>query len=146
MFIPGGWWYAVLNLGDTISIKENFCNIGNFDRVWYNMRKCQKTQAYKWLLCLEKENNDLYQRALTMNRRDLFEMWKPTKNPEEEQKTTIHDDEMTYEDISIDHNTDSKMFEKNDDPFLKQVLLSKDRTLDDKIKFMNFVNCNIKKS
>ena len=81
-----------------------------------------------------------------MNRRDLFEMWKPTKNPEEEQKTTIHDDEMTYEDISIDHNTDSKMFEKNDDPFLKQVLLSKDRTLDDKIKFMNFVNCNIKKS
>lgn len=49
MFIPGGWWYAVLNLGDTISIKEKFCNIANFDRVWYNMRKYRKVLAYKWL-------------------------------------------------------------------------------------------------
>ena len=49
MFVPGGWWHAVINLDNTIAITENVCNPGNFERVWTQTRKSRKRLAYKWL-------------------------------------------------------------------------------------------------
>ena len=39
IFIPGGWWHAVLNLDDTVAVTENYVNPGNFDHVWRKTRK-----------------------------------------------------------------------------------------------------------
>ena len=55
MFVPGGWWHAVINLDNTIAITENICNQGNFERVWTQTRKSRKRLAYRWLKLLRRE-------------------------------------------------------------------------------------------
>jgi len=67
MFVPGGWWHAVINLDNTVAITENVCNEGNFDRVWLQTRKARKRLAYKWLGKLRKRHPDIYQRAILHN-------------------------------------------------------------------------------
>ena len=52
IFVPGNWWHAVLNLDNTIAVTENFCNYGNFDRVWLETRKGRKKLSVKWLALL----------------------------------------------------------------------------------------------
>ena len=77
MFVPGGWWHAVINLDNTIAITENVCNEGNFERVWLQTRKGRKRLAFKWLKKLYKFYPALYQIAVKMNKRDLHVMWTP---------------------------------------------------------------------
>lgn len=74
VFIPNGWWHAVLNMNDTVGITQNFCSPRNFDSVWLKTRKDRKMMAYKWLVQLEQHYPDLFQRALAMNERDGFVM------------------------------------------------------------------------
>lgn len=53
-----------MNLDNTIAITENFCNEGNFERVWIQTRKQRKRLAYKWLRKLKAPHPQLYERAL----------------------------------------------------------------------------------
>lgn len=74
VFIPNGWWHAVLNLTDTVGVTQNFCSSRNFDQVWIKTRTGRKKMAYKWLKELECKYPHLAARALELNHRDNFVM------------------------------------------------------------------------
>lgn len=48
VFIPAGWWHAVLNLDDTIGVTQNFVSRANFDDAWRKVRTQRKRMAAKW--------------------------------------------------------------------------------------------------
>lgn len=74
VFVPNGWWHAVLNLTDTVGVTQNFCSKRNFDKVWRQTRSGRKRMAWKWLQRLEVDYPDLAARAKRMNRNDGFRM------------------------------------------------------------------------
>jgi histone arginine demethylase JMJD6 len=74
IFVPYGWWHAVLNLEDTVAITQNYCSRRNFDNVWLKTRSGRKRMAWKWLCQLEIDHPDLADRAKELNRRDDFVM------------------------------------------------------------------------
>jgi histone arginine demethylase JMJD6 len=53
VFIPGGWWHAVLNLSDTIAITQNIMTEINFESVWRSIRSERKKFARKFMKDLE---------------------------------------------------------------------------------------------
>ena len=59
MFVPSNWWHAVLNLDMTVAITQNFCNYGNFDRVWIRTRKGRKKLSVKFLELLNQHKDTL---------------------------------------------------------------------------------------
>lgn len=75
VYVPGKWWHCVLNLDDTIAITQNYCNRGNFDRVWRDARKNRKKMAVRWLRKMKTIDNQLYKRALQLNKEDNFMMY-----------------------------------------------------------------------
>jgi histone arginine demethylase JMJD6 len=53
VFIPNGWWHAVLNLSHTVAVTQNFCSAANFDSVWLKTRADREKMAAKWLVQLK---------------------------------------------------------------------------------------------
>jgi histone arginine demethylase JMJD6 len=72
IYVPGGWWHAVLNLDDTMAVTQNFCNSANFDNVWRSMRVQRYQLARYFLFKLSKKNPALYKRAIQLNSLDHF--------------------------------------------------------------------------
>ena len=104
MFVPGAWWHGVINLDNTVAITENICNHGNFDRVWCQTRKQRKRMAYKWLRKIRRNYRSLYVRALMMNRRDYWVMWRPPGAS----KKNDHDSGSSEDSSSTTSSSDSE--------------------------------------
>jgi len=74
VYIPFGWWHAVLNVTHTVGITQNFCSQRNFDIVWTKTRTGRKKMAYKWLCQLDTHYPHLAQRARELNTQSDFVM------------------------------------------------------------------------
>ena len=86
VYIPNGWWHAVLNLTDTVGVTQNFCSQRNFDQVWLKTRTGRKKMAYKWLKKLEESYPHLAARAVQLNKEDKFVMKYDPKEIEKQEK------------------------------------------------------------
>ncbi|RLN43683.1 hypothetical protein BBJ28_00004000 [Nothophytophthora sp. Chile5] len=74
VFIPGGWWHAVLNVDDTVAVTQNFCSSQNFATVWRKTRSGRKRMAVKWLKKLEEQHPELAAMATELNQKDKYVM------------------------------------------------------------------------
>ena len=75
VFVPHGWWHAVMNVTHTVGVTQNYCSRRNFDEVWIQTRSGRKKMACSWLRRLQEHYPDLARRAKALNRRDRFVMW-----------------------------------------------------------------------
>lgn len=74
VFIPGGWWHAVLNVEDSVAVTQNFCSSQNFRGVWRKTRSGRKRMAVKWLAKLDATRPELARIARELNDKDEFVM------------------------------------------------------------------------
>jgi histone arginine demethylase JMJD6 len=93
IFVPGGWWHAVLNLDETMAVTQNFMHPHLFDEVWKDFRSNRKKLSHFFLKMLKKKQPGFYERALELNRKDKFVMFpdrpkKPSAVPFKEDDTT----------------------------------------------------------
>ena len=72
VYIPGGWWHAVLNLEDSIAITQNFCSRVNLVNVWRKTRTGRKKMAQKWLIKLREHYSHLADIIDKVNDEDKF--------------------------------------------------------------------------
>lgn len=74
VYVPNGWWHAVLNLTHTVGVTQNFCSQRNFNEVWVQTRSGRKKMAWKWLHQLDVHYPHLAETARRLNKRDNFVM------------------------------------------------------------------------
>ncbi len=48
IYVPSGWYHAVINVTDTIAFTQNFTNRSNFPLVWRYMRQYNKSTTRRW--------------------------------------------------------------------------------------------------
>jgi len=100
VYIPGGWWHAVINLTDTVGITQNFCSHRNFHDVWLKTRTGRKKMAYKWLCQLDVHYPHLAKRARDLNARDGFVMkYEPKEGEGNEKKYGADEERHTDRDV-----------------------------------------------
>ena len=97
VFIPNGWWHAVLNLTHTVAVTQNFCSSRNFDSVWLETRSGRKRMAWKWLCQLSEQYPHLAKRARVLNQDGFVMKYDPgevqRRNEEEEPKRQKKEEE-----------------------------------------------------
>lgn len=86
VYVPGGWWHAVLNVEDSIAVTQNYCSRTNFDKVWRSTRKGRKRMAVKWLQRLQEEYPGLARRADALNAEDDFIMYSSSDGSKKKKK------------------------------------------------------------
>jgi histone arginine demethylase JMJD6 len=74
VFVPNGWWHAVLNLTHTVGVTQNYCSPRNFEAVWKKTRTGRPKLAWKWLGQLGNHFPHLANRARQINAQDQFRM------------------------------------------------------------------------
>jgi histone arginine demethylase JMJD6 len=84
VYVPHGWWHAVLNITHTVGVTQNYCSRRNFDDVWRATRCGRKKMACKWLHRLGEVHPDLARRARLLNDADGHVMWED--DPEEQRR------------------------------------------------------------
>ena len=73
MFVPDGWWHAVLNITHTVAVTQNFCTTPRFDAVYRATRRGRPKMSKKWLEKLKaKGRQDLYDTAMRQPRRSEY--------------------------------------------------------------------------
>lgn len=89
IFVPGGWWHAVLNVEDTVAVTQNYCSPQNFDRVWRKTRSGRKRMAVKWLgkLAATPAYAHLADRARELNAADDFVMYSKASGGDDDKES-----------------------------------------------------------
>lgn len=59
VFVPHGWWHAVLNLDLTIAVTHNYVSSTNFAAAWQRARKGRPKMSAKLLAALQQKRPDL---------------------------------------------------------------------------------------
>ena len=92
IFLPGGWWHAVLNIDDSVAVTQNFCDSTNFCEVWLKTRKGRKKMAVKFLEQLDIHYPHLAAKARALNARDSFVMRQISSKADKKRKKRDKDD------------------------------------------------------
>ena len=54
MYVPDGWWHAVLNLDHTVAVTQNVVGSSRFDKVWRMTRRGRPKMSAQWLAKLRE--------------------------------------------------------------------------------------------
>ena len=49
MYVPGGWWHAVMNLDTTIAVTHNYCSSATFPRIWAHARRGRPKMSARYV-------------------------------------------------------------------------------------------------
>ena len=74
VFVPHGWWHAVLNLDDTVAVTQNYVGSVNFVRAWRVTRVERRKMARKWRHALARVRPDLHLLCVTADAEDGFDL------------------------------------------------------------------------
>lgn len=74
IYVPGGWWHAVLNCSDTLAMTQNFMDDFNFENVWRSLRTERKKLASLFIRKAKKHSPQVYERIKRINENDGFKM------------------------------------------------------------------------
>lgn len=134
VFVPGGWWHAVINIDDTIAItqvrfivvrqfscgvsmlcllEQNYCSPANFDNVWRKTRKGRPKMSVKWLRELRATCPLLAQRADELNQDDGFVMYDKKKRERDPEPDRAENDKQKEKEKDNDKDSTEKKIKKH---------------------------------
>jgi hypothetical protein len=98
VFVPSGWWHAVINLEDTIAITQNFVGQGNLRKVLdFLKRRGDQVSGVdsaerlydRFVECLKNHRPDLWETisATTTKTSSMIKKWSECVKPADEKNT-----------------------------------------------------------
>ncbi|KRX11217.1 hypothetical protein PPERSA_07742 [Pseudocohnilembus persalinus] len=91
VYIPGGWWHAVINVTDTVAVTQNVMTSSNLSKVWRSTRVERKRFACYCLKRIRNKNPDLASRLEKINQEDGFVMWDQEKKLMDKKRSQNND-------------------------------------------------------